>query len=139
MSENIDVKIDAQKIKKEFQTSFNRATRMIKSEIAKDCAKYLPLVYGDLKKSSIFSQTTDDEYLIWNTPKAKFLYYGNLMVDERGSAWARYNQPKKVKTPTQKLNYNQLRNKYAGEKWFEKAKTNNLKKWLKIYAKGAER
>lgn len=134
------IQFDPVKTYKEFEASFNRARRMVKSEIVKDSAKYTPMRDGTLKSSVIPSSTRDDKYLIWNTPYAKFLYKGLVMVDPvTGSPFARLGARKIVKVPHKKLKYFRGANSQAGSEWFEKAKEKNIEKWLKIYSKGAKR
>lgn len=139
MSKGIKVNINSAKIIKEFDISFRKARKRVKSEIVKDSSPLLPMRSGHLKKSSSISQASDDKYLIWNTPYARYLYNGLLMVAPNGSAWARFNQRKTIKQPHQKLKYYKGANAKAGDKWFDKAKQKSLEKWLKIYAKGAKR
>lgn len=134
------VKFDPVKTYKEFEASFNRARRMVKSEIVKDSAKFTPMRDGTLKRSVIPSSTRDDQYLIWNTPYAKFLYKGLVMVDPlTGSPYARKGARKILKVPHKNLKFYKGANSRAGSEWFNKAKEMNLNKWLKIYSKGAKR
>lgn len=139
MSASIKVNINSAKIIKEFDTSFRKARKRVKSEIVKDSSPLLPMRDGTLKKSSAISQASDDQYLIWNTPYARFLYGGLVMVAPNGSTWAKFNQRKTIKQPHQKLKFYKGANAKAGDKWFDKAKQKNIEKWLKIYSKGAKR
>lgn len=138
MQARIKSEINPFNIIKDYKKSFNKARKMVKSEIVKDSVKFTPFKEGTLARSVIPSSTRDDQYLIWNTPYAKYLYFGELMVDSKtGSPRARFGT-KKVKTG-RKLKFDKTANRNAGPKWFEEAKKRNIDKWLKIYKKGAER
>lgn len=138
MQKKIDVQYNPTKIAREFNQSFNKARRMVKSEIAKDSAPLTPMRNGTLIKSVTVSVRKDDAYLVWNSPYARFLYKGEGMVGElSGKAWAKKYE-RKV-TNGKKLEYFKGANTQAGPEWFAKAKKKSVNKWLKIYAKGAER
>lgn len=140
MSANIKVNINTEKIKKEFDRSFDKARLKVKAEIVKDCGPLVPFREGTLQRSVIASQTKDDRFLIWNTPYARFLYGGLVMVGRVSkSPWAKHNEEKIVKEPKKKLTFYRGTNPKAGAEWFDRAKNSNIQKWLNIYAKGGKR
>ena len=131
MSKNIKFDFDAAKVQKEFENSFKKGRMQVKNEINRDSAPFMPKTYGYLEKSANDSVRKDDGFLVWNSVKAKFLYYGKVMVGKFSrSAWAKKNEEKEV--INKKLKYSKVVNPKAGAFWFENAKKINKKRWVDI-------
>ena len=139
MQAKIVQQIDTKSILGKVDKSLKICRKRLKSEIVKDSAKYTPMRTGVLKQSVIPSSTIDDKYLIWNTPYARYLYHGQLMVDPKtGSPYARFGVKKVLKRPGVKLKYYKGANAAANSFWVRRAKEANITKWIDIYKKGVK-
>lgn len=128
-------KINVPNIMAKQKKSIGRARRMMKAEIAKDCSPLTPFDSGALNKSVIPSAHNEDRYMVWNTPYARFLFGGKVMVDKiTKSAWAKKFSSKILTNKDLRFRGGPTR----GADWFGKAKRVNLEKWLRIFAKGVK-
>ena len=116
------LKIDTNKLEKRF----DRMQRAFVNAVNRDTAKYVPHDTGILESSS---QIIDDNKIKWDRPYARYVWYGKLMVEPSGSAWARRGEKKRL-TNTD-LQYNTSINPKAGPFWFERAKKDNINNWIK--------
>lgn len=106
---NLDVSVeinDAVIIRRMSEVT-HKAQAKLDAEVLKDSNKYCPMDTGALQKSGIINTVIGSGLVVWATPYAREQYY---------------NKPNKS---TQ-------RNPNAALKWFEVAKSKNLKKWEKI-------
>ena len=70
-----------------------RMQKLFTSECARFMDKYVPMQQGTLKNTRIIG----DDYVTYNTPYARFQYYGKVMVGEKShSPWASRGEPKKL-------------------------------------------
>lgn len=123
---------DAQ-IKRRFDRKAGLARKMLKSQIVKDTEKFVPMRSGYLKNSVTASLGKDDEYIVYNGPYARFLYYGYVMVGKISrSPWAKRGETK-VKI-AKKLTYGKV-HPMACSHWFERAKTLYKDGWIKMAKK----
>ena len=78
--------------------------------------KYMPAKTGMTQKATIAQTNIRKPQIITNTPPAKFLFYGKLMLgDKTGSPFAQKGETKHVTdTP---LHYNTSMNAAAGPRW----------------------
>lgn len=121
------------KIKSRLKSQTKQARRLLKNEIAKDTERFVPMQGGYLKNSIIHSLQSDDDYIIYNTPYARFLYYGFVMIGKiTHRPWAKRGETK-IKTD-RKLNYGKV-HPLACSHWFERSKALYKKNWLKITKK----
>ncbi len=60
-----------------------------------------------------------------DTPYARFLYFGHLMVGENGSSWAKAGETKSV--TNKELDFQKGKNPNAGAAWYEPYKTGGKK------------
>ncbi len=117
-------------IKKRFDHNAKLARKMLKSEIVKDTEKFVPMQGGYLKNSVTASLRSNDEYIVYNAPYARFLYYGYVMVGKiTHRPWARRGETK-VKT-SKKLRYGKV-HPMACSHWFERSKALYKKNWINI-------
>jgi hypothetical protein len=84
-------------------------------------------LYGFLDKSN---------EIVYNTPYARFLYMGKVMLDDRGSAWALPYTQNHV--TDRNLTYSKEGHSKAGDKWYERSKEDNLDKWIETFKKALE-
>lgn len=96
-----------------------RAQKFLDNEVLKTSEPYIPMDTGALKQSGINGTVVGSGKLVYNSPYARYQYYGKLMV---GKA------PKTLtNTP---LNYHSGDSK-RGAFWFERAKADHLEKWIR--------
>lgn len=120
-------------IRKRYNHKASLARKMLKSEVAKDTEKFVPMQEGYLKNSVTASLHQDDEYIVYNGPYARFLYYGYVMIGKVShSPWAKRGETK-IKT-TRKLKYGKV-HPMACSHWFERAKALYKDNWIKIAKK----
>lgn len=128
---NYKLKLDEVKLKAKYDQRHKLARKMLKNEIAKDTEKFVPFRGRYLRGSVTQSLQSDDQYLIYNAPYARFLYYGYVMIGRvTHRPWARRGETK-IKTD-KKLTFSQP---LACSHWFERSKALNKDKWLKIAKK----
>ena len=121
------------KVKARLNNQTKRARRLLKSEIVKDTEKFVPMQSGYLKNSITNSIQNDDDFIIYNTPYSRFLYYGYVMIGKiTHHPWARRGETK-VKTD-KRLNFGKV-HPMACSHWFERSKALYKDNWLKIAKK----
>lgn len=109
-------------------------------EIRESSNDLCPFGDSDLIESSLNNSDLENGIIVWDTPYAKYLYYGVLMVGEKShSPWAKRGERKEVKTPEQMLNFAHDRNPKAQMMWYEKAKDIHSEQWLKTYQQAFNR
>lgn len=124
---------DDAKVRARFDNNAKQAKRLLKSEIIKDTEKFVPMQGGYLKNSIMASLQNVDDYIVYNVPYARFLYYGFVMIGHKTHrAWAKRGETK-VKT-NRKLQYGKV-HPMACSHWFERSKALYKDNWLKIAKK----
>lgn len=97
----------------------------IDSEVLRICDPYIPFESGQLKASGQENTIIGSGKVVWDTPYARYLYHGKLMVDpDTGSSWAKAGG-RKVLTQTD-LNYQG--GPTRGAYWFDRAMQNGGQK-----------
>lgn len=92
-----------------------KAQKWLDSEVLRLSAPYLPHVDGELERSGINGTKVGSGLVVYNAPKARFLYYGEGMVGERSrSAWAKRGERKVLNGKP--LEYQRF-NPQAGKQW----------------------
>lgn len=124
VNDNIKVDIDLTKFKDKLETAQNDLV----NQIIADTQDYVPFNQGVLSNSVHANE--DNTKIIYGTPYARFQYMGKVMVDNRGSTWAKKNTRKHV--INRDLTYSKEHHSKAGEKWYERSKENNLSNWLEV-------
>lgn len=103
--------------------------KFIDQECIRCMAPYTPFLSGMLEKSATLGTKIGSGEIRQNTPYARYLYYGKLMVSSlTGSSWSRGE--KKVLTDKD-LKYNKSGHPLAGKMWFERMKADHKKSILK--------
>lgn len=110
-----------------------KAEHIVAVQVKKDTSPYVPWLNGMLdRKTDVIGNA-----VIYDTPYARFLYYGKVMVDpETGSTYA----PKDgTKVLTDKnLVFNTSGHAQAQSHWFEASKAENLDKWIRVADKAVK-
>ncbi len=113
--------------------------RALDNQILTDMENYIPMETGNLTRQTLAinrENVGSGELVLDTTDYARYLYHGKLMVDpETGSAWAR---PQTIKVLTdQDLEYSKAAHGKAGSHWFERAKEERKRTWLKVARQAA--
>lgn len=121
-------------LRKKLSDAGPRAAHAVAVQIAKDTEPFVPAQ----TKSLVNRTQVVENMVIYPGPYARFLYYGELMVDpETGSAWARKGA-NKVLTGTD-LNIKKNVHGLAQSHWFEASKSMNKDKWIEVAEKAVKR
>lgn len=109
---------------------FDRVQKFIDSECIRLMAQYTPMQNGMLQKSVTLGTRIGSGIIFYNSPYARYQYYGKLMVSSvTGSAWARSGETKVL--TGKDLNYSKKKHPNAQRRWFETMKTNHKKQILR--------
>lgn len=104
--------------------------KFIDQETIRLMAPYTPALNGILEKSVTLGTVVGSGELVYNDPKARYHYYGKLMVSPTtGSSYAKKGE-KKVLTDKD-LVHNKSRHPQAGPFWFKRMKADNMEDILK--------
>lgn len=107
-----------------------RVQRFIDQKVIDSCTPYVPASpHRTLEFSAQVSTEIGSGLVVWNTPYARYQYYGFVMTDEAGRTWVGPGETKPVITD-RPLTYDTSQNPMAGPHWFERAKADNLTEWL---------
>ena len=111
-----------------------RAVAITAQQMLADINNYVPDDQGMLKNSAETHSDLANGKIIWNTPYARFLYHGVVMIDPKtGSPYAREGQTKVVMKPEKPLDFNKQSNPNAGSHWCERAYADHHEDWERIY------
>lgn len=78
-----------------------------------------------LEFSANVSTDVGSGYVIWNTPYARYQYYGLVMTDEAGRTWVGPGEQKPIITD-RPLVYDTAQNPNAGAFWVERMKADHM-------------
>ncbi len=123
INDKIEINIDMTR----FKWNLAKAQQNLAYQIISDTQDYVPFQQGILSNSA--HTENDDSEIVYNTPYARFLYMGKLMLDDRGSSWALQNTRKHV--VNKDLEFSKEAHSKAGAKWYERSKEDNLQNWIK--------
>lgn len=101
--------------------------------------QYVPMQSGTLGKSAYTATQIGSGRVVYNTPYARYLYYGQAMgpnipvfEDDTGIPTRYFSRPGEKKHLTGKpLEYSKEMNPLAGSFWFERMKADHMKDILK--------
>lgn len=106
----------------QWQGQYSAAQVFVDNEVLRLSTKYLPFQSGFLQKSGILGTIPGKGEVVWNSPYARYLYYGKVMVGvQSNSPWARLGE-RKILTGRD-LTYNGA--PMRGKMWFERMKQNH--------------
>ena len=116
-----------------FEKQFQEAQNWLDGQVFTDMEKYMPFRDGNMRNvSAIMSRSMQGtgRVIACVPPYGRFLYEGKVMVDPlTGSPWARAGA-KKVVTDRD-LVFDKIAHPRATDHWFDAAKTENVKSWVK--------
>lgn len=105
--------------------NFKNAKKTLNMMIVADSTPFVPFQQGQLRSQVRYPQGIFGDEIEWYAPYAHYQYVGELYLTESGQAWAEAGEKKQ---PADKpLQYHE--NGTSAE-WFEKAKKENMQKWL---------
>nr|DAI79254.1 MAG TPA: Minor capsid protein [Caudoviricetes sp.] len=113
---------------KRMNGNIKKAQAALINQIRIDTEQYVPAL--DLTLSNSAHAENKNTELVYNGPYARFQYYGKVMVDERGSTYARPGGKKHV--INKDLVYTKDRHPNATSFWYKKAKERYKDKWVKL-------
>lgn len=131
VTDKIEVDIDLSKLKGKLA----KAQSDLVNQIIADTTDYVPFRDGFLS-NSVYTENENTE-IVYDTPYARFLYMGRIMLDDRGSSWAKKDTKKHV--VDRDLNYSKESHGKAGAKWYERAKEDHLNGWIDVVKKAVEK
>ena len=107
--------------------------KAIDNAVIRYCGPYCPFETGTLANSPYRSSQIGSGEVIYNTPYARYLYYGEVMGpnipvfdDDSGVPTRYFSPPGQPKHLTGRpLQYNTDTNPMAGSHWFERMKANH--------------
>lgn len=122
-----------------FEKQFQEAQYWLDGQVFTDMEKYMPFRDGNMRNvSAIMSRSMQGsgQVIAGAPPCGRFLYEGKVMVDPvTGSPWARAGA-KKVVTDRD-LVFDKTAHPSATDHWFDAAKEQNVKSWVKGVKKRA--
>ena len=111
-----DGTLDARISTERFSGQYDLAQKWLDNQVITDSNPYVPFQIGDLRRSAIRGTVLGDGEIVWDSPYARYQYYGKVMVGP---------PPKQVTdTPLQ------YHHPGTGPYWFEKAKSVNKRQWI---------
>lgn len=134
----VKVDFNPHKVKGRLTGSARRAQAWLDNTVVKDSTPYVPRLTGALERSGIAGTKIGSGLVEWNSPYARYQYYGKVMVDPAiGAAgfltedgWFSRRGASKVLTGRD-LQYSKQSHPKACRLWFEAAKSQNKAKWLR--------
>lgn len=125
----IEVDIDLSRFEKQYE----KAQWELDNIVMTSMTKYMPHRTGtfiNVTKAISSALAGSGVVCAGSPPFGRFLYEGKVMIDpETGSPWARKGAKKEV--IDKNLNYDKSHNPDVTDHWFETAKRNHLKLWVK--------
>ena len=134
----VKVDFNPYKVKNRLTGSARRAQAWLDNEVVKDSTPYVPRLTGALERSGIAGTKIGSGLVEWNSPYARYQYYGKVMVDPATGAagflteegWFSRRGASKVLTGRD-LQYSKQSHPKACRLWFEAAKAQNRTKWIR--------
>lgn len=112
------------------ERQFKDCQKYIDSEVLRYNAKYIPFQTGALNQSGTIGTVIGSGEVVYQSPYARYLYYGKVMRDAQGRAF--YGSAPKH-TTDEDLHYHG--EPQRGKLWFERMKAAHKKSILKGCAK----
>ncbi|SHN03844.1 Minor capsid protein [Anaerosporobacter mobilis DSM 15930] len=117
---HLDMKPTAEMLKSHGLVEGGEIQKFVDSECLRVMSHYTPMLSGMMEKSATAGTVIGSGTIEYNSPYARFQYYGNVMIYEpTGSTWAPLGG-KKVVTD-RNLVHNTSRHPKAGPFWFDRA------------------
>ena len=123
---------------KEQTDRFSSVQKFVDSECIRLMVPYTPMMNGILMKSAVMGTKIGSGHIYYNSPYARYQYYGKLMVSSvTGSAYAKHGESKVL--TDKDLEYNTARHPQAQKMWFEAMKADKKEQILRGAAAIARR
>lgn len=100
-----------------WEERFKEAQKVIDSDVLKFNSRYIPFQTGALNQSGILGTEVGSGKVVYNSPYARYMYYGKVMRDAQGRAY--YGRAPKHVTE-EKIQYHGAPQR--GAFWFERMK-----------------
>jgi len=108
----------------------SKAEHSIALQAERDTRQFIPKRSGKMMNTAKVS----GKYIIWDTPYARNMYWGKVMVDPKTHAggfltkygWKSRRGVKKIKSQRQYKYVN------GTKRWFDKAKSANIGNWMRL-------
>lgn len=121
-------------IQQVYKSKFAKAQQFVDSECIELMIPYTPMLSGQMMQSATRGTVIGSGEIKYNSPYARYQYYGKLMISSvTGSSYARKGESKVL--TGKDLRYNKSKHPRAGKLWFERMKADRKEQILK----GAER
>lgn len=115
---------------KEQTDRFSTVQKFVDSECIRLMVKYTPARNNILYKSATLGTKIGSGHIYYNSPYARYQYYGKLMVSRlTGSPYASKGESKVL--TDKDLKYDKFRHPQAQKLWFETMKTNHKEQILR--------
>ena len=107
-----------------------KAQQFVDRECIELMFPYTPMLSGQMMQSATRGTVIGSGKIKYNSPYARYQYYGKLMVSSiTGSSYARKGESKVL--TSKDLHYNKSRHPRAGKLWFERMKADRKEQILK--------
>lgn len=117
---HLDMKPTAEMIKSHGLGEGGEIQKYVDSECLRVMSPYTPMLSGMMEKSATAGTVIGSGIIEYNSPYARFQYYGKVMIYEpTGSTWAPFGGKKAV--IERDLIHNTSRHAKAGPYWFDRA------------------
>ena len=115
---------------KDQTTRFDNVQKFVDSECIRLMVKYTPARNNILYKSATLGTKIGSGHIYYQSPYARYQYYGKLMVSSvTGSPYAKSGESKVL--TDKELKYSTSRHPQAQKLWFETMKTNHKEQILR--------
>lgn len=110
--------------------NFSDVQKFVDSECIRLMVPYTPMKNGILMKTAVLGTKIGSGHIYYNSPYARYQYYGKLMVSSvTGSAYASQGESKVL--TDKDLQYNSFRHPQAQKMWFEAMKADKKEQILR--------
>lgn len=104
-----------------------RVQQIIDQRVIDYSRRYIPASPNRVLENSAQPSTEiGSGEVIYNTPYARYQYYGHVMTDEAGRTWVGPGETKPIVHEDWPLQYDTAQNDLAGAYWFERMKADRL-------------
>lgn len=126
-----------------FNSQYTAAQIWLDQAVLRDSTPYVPFLNGILYKSGETGTTLGEGIVQWVAPYARYIYYGNVMVDavtgkgpmhyidKFGNEIIRFRKGAKLRPTSEKLKISKANHPMAQSFWFEGAKSQNKSIWVR--------
>ena len=123
---------------KEQTDRFSSVQKFVDSEVIRLMVPYTPMLNGILMENAVLGTKIGSGRIYYNSPYARFQYYGKVMVSSvTGSSFARKGESKVL--TSKDLVYNKSKHPKAQRLWFEAMKSDKKEQILRGAAAIARR